>query len=127
MLKKAVEKISIVGFHILSALLANQCMTGIELSVSLGVTRGGITRAAKTLLNLEMIESYQTHQEKKKIYYQLTDNGRIVAEVHDKMHELVDEKFQQQILSNYSYDEQKLIANFLKDVNEFEELFGSEL
>ena len=61
--------------------------TGIELSEQLQVTRGGITRAAKKLMQYDLISSLQKQDDRKKIYYHLLDSGKKIAIVHDKMHE----------------------------------------
>lgn len=116
---------SVVALHILSN-LTEKDLTGIELAANLSVTRGAITRAAANLTKYDMVKLYQKDTDKKKIFYQLTDKGRQVALIHDKMHEKIDEIFDEQIFSNYTDDEKQLILRFLTDVNTVDELLNEK-
>ena len=58
-------------------------------------------------------------QDKKKIYFHLTDKGRKVALTHDKMHKLIEEKFNI-LLSSYTISEKEQMLKFLTDFNRVE-------
>lgn len=74
-LKQEVLNLSIVAFHILSVLESGE-QTGIEIAEKINVTRGGVTRAAKKLLQYGLITAVKHPDDKKKIYYSLTSNGK---------------------------------------------------
>lgn len=114
-LSAMVPKTSIVGLHILSA-LKQQDMTGIELAQTLNVTRGGVTRAAKTLLKLVLITSYKQSTNQKNVYYKLTENGRTIADTHDEMHATLEAQRLKVIREKYNDDDLALIGNFLHDM-----------
>jgi len=117
-----VPKISIVGLHMLSALTSNN-KTGIELANELDVTRGGITRAARTLVDLALVEKVQQTTDKKKIYYQLTPLGKKIAQVHTQMHRELEKKFFDLVATNYSSADLDLVINFLQTLTQAEHEF----
>ena len=61
--------------------------------------------------------------DKKKIYYSLTSNGKKVAKVHDQMHETIKTKLVDKITAKYSIDDLKIVANFLDDLYQLEQKF----
>lgn len=111
-LQTIAENISILGLHILSS-LEDEPLTGIELANLLEATRGGISRAAKTLIEYQLIQSFQPHDDKKKIYYRLTADGANLAQAHDEMHHKLEIAFRNQILKGLSIEDQQVIVNFL--------------
>ena len=125
-LTKEVTSLSVVALHILSS-LKEKDLTGVELASHLEVTRGAITRAAGNLTAYHFVKIYQLDVDKKKIFYQLTDKGRKVAAVHDKMHEKIDEIFNEQIFLKYTENEKRVILGFLTDVNAVDDLLNEML
>jgi len=111
-LQEVVDNLSILSLHILSA-LEEKPLTGMELSKILNSTRGGITRAAKKLLEYQLITASQPTNDRKKIYYQLTEQGLTLATAHDQMHQKLESDFRKQILNDLSLVDQRVIANFL--------------
>ncbi|MBB1079198.1 MarR family transcriptional regulator [Limosilactobacillus sp. STM2_1] len=122
-LKKIVLNLSIVSFHILSV-LENGELTGIEIAEKLSVTRGGITRAAKKLLQYQLITAKKHTDNQKKLYYSLTDQGRAVALVHDEMHRTIKKQIVAKLVTKYSDQELQVVADFLTDLYEFEKEFS---
>ncbi len=55
-LKTMIPQLSIIALHILSGLEAEE-LTGVALADRLAVTRGGITRAAKKLIQMGLIQA----------------------------------------------------------------------
>lgn len=119
-LKNETNALSVVGFHILTELIERD-KTGIDLAAALDVTRGGITRAAQTLLKYKMIETYQVQEDKKKIFYHLTDKGQKVAQIHQEMHAQRRQQRRNQLFKNYSSAEKAVILRFLKNVTRLED------
>lgn len=118
--RQLLPKISIVGLHILTALLTEE-QTGITLADELGVTRGGVTRAAKKLVAMGLVISHHRSTDKKKVYYQLTPAGQEIALQHQKMHEAINAQFAEEIGQRYNLGQLKLISQFLDDVQKLED------
>lgn len=117
-----VLKLSIVAFHTLSA-LETGAQTGIEIAKKLNVTRGGVTRAAKKLLQYNLISAEKRPNDKKKIYYSLTVDGQTVARVHDQMHAMIKEKLIDKLTAKYSAADLQVVAAFLNDLYQLEQEF----
>lgn len=121
-LKQEVLNLSIVAFHILSTLEFGE-QTGIEIAEKINVTRGGVTRAAKKLLQYDLIVATKHSDDKKKIYYSLTDDGKKLAKVHDQMHKTIKRELVDKLTAKYSIDDLKIVANFLDDLYQLEQKF----
>lgn len=119
-LQTIVMHLSIIAFHTLSALEDGE-KTGIELANQLQVTRGGVTRAAKKLLSYDLVAATQHPDDRKKIYYSLTNSGKTLARVHDQMHAEIRNKLVDRLSAAYSDQELQIVAKFLDDLYEFEQ------
>ncbi|WP_152392970.1 MarR family transcriptional regulator [Paenibacillus guangzhouensis] len=58
-----------------------------KLARSFQVTRGAISKVTKRLIEMGAIERYQRPENKKEIYFRLTDIGRDIYKEHEMMHE----------------------------------------
>ncbi len=65
-----------------------------KLAESLYMTRGAISKLTKRLINKGLIESYQKLDNKKEIYFRLTEQGRKVFHIHEKVHKSFNERDQ---------------------------------
>ena len=57
-----------------------------KLAESFYVTRGAISKLTKKLIKKGIIESYQKQDNKKEIYFRLTEQGKEINKVHEKLH-----------------------------------------
>lgn len=77
-----------------------------KLAESLFMTRGAISKITKKLLKKGSVESYQKADNKKEIYFKLTEQGKVVFNTHEKLHQEIqarDEAIFNQI-SDKQYD-----------------------
>ncbi|QKE72304.1 MarR family transcriptional regulator [Arthrobacter citreus] len=58
-----------------------------KLAESLYMTRGAITKITKKLMQKGLIESYQKPENKKEIYFRLTEQGKEIDKVHAELHQ----------------------------------------
>jgi DNA-binding MarR family transcriptional regulator len=65
-----------------------------KLADSLYMTRGAITKITKKLINKELIESYQKPDNKKEIYFRLTEKGKVIDHIHEDLHKKFRERDQ---------------------------------
>ena len=122
-LQETVTGLSLVALHILSA-LEDAPLTGIEIAQKIRVTRGGVTRAAQKLLEYDLVRANKRPEDQKKIYYSLTAQGRQVAAAHDEMHESIRTNIEAALLKKYSSQDLRIVASFLRDLQQLEEQFG---
>ncbi|PGD68993.1 MarR family transcriptional regulator [Bacillus wiedmannii] len=57
-----------------------------QLAEAFYVTRGAISRMTKKLINKGLIESYQKSENKKEIYFKLTEQGKEIYKIHKELH-----------------------------------------
>lgn len=82
------------------------------------MTRGAISKMTRKLLAKGLIEKYTLENNKKEVYFKLTDRGMLLYKEHEKRHKLW-EKRDMQFLSRYSKEEIELVMKFMKEFNEY--------
>lgn len=63
-----------------------------RLAESLYMTRGAISKITKKLIEQGLIESYQRSDNKKEIYFRLTEQGKAINNVHEDLHKEFQER-----------------------------------
>lgn len=107
--------------HILAAIgdLENPNVTAI--AEYMGMTKGGISKNIKKLIEAGLVSTYQAENNNRKIFYSLTDEGK---KIYDK-HEIAHKNWLQRdntFFSQFSDDEINHIADFLcKFINHLDE------
>ncbi|MDD9269016.1 MarR family transcriptional regulator [Paenibacillus sp. GCM10023248] len=57
------------------------------LAESFYMTRSAISKITKKLIEKGLIESYQKPDNKKEIYFRLTEQGKVVDQIHEELHQ----------------------------------------
>ncbi|EJQ50974.1 MULTISPECIES: MarR family transcriptional regulator [Bacillus] len=63
-----------------------------QLAEAFYVTRGAISRMTKKLIKKGLIESYQKSENKKEIYFRLTEQGKEIYKIHEDLHKEFQER-----------------------------------
>jgi DNA-binding MarR family transcriptional regulator len=63
-----------------------------KLAESFYMTRGAISKIIKKLIEKGIIESYQKPDNKKEIYFRLTEQGKVIYKIHEKLHKEFQER-----------------------------------
>lgn len=63
-----------------------------QLAEAFYVTRGAISRMTKKLIQKGLIESYQKSENKKEIYFRLTEEGKEIYKIHENLHKEFQER-----------------------------------
>ncbi|MEK4150341.1 MarR family transcriptional regulator [Carnobacterium sp. FSL E2-0243] len=72
--------------HCMEYIEKNKDSNVTKLADSFYMTRGAISKLTKKLIKKELIESYQKSDNKKEIYFRLTEKGREAYDIHEKLH-----------------------------------------
>ncbi|MBY7142759.1 MarR family transcriptional regulator [Virgibacillus sp. NKC19-3] len=83
------------------------------LSKELGVSKPAITKAINSLIEGGMVLAKKKENDQKAVYYMLTNSGQQLAVVHDRMHQIAEDRYNQ-LLDQFSDDELELIIKFLE-------------
>lgn len=57
-----------------------------KLAEAFYMTRGAITKMTKKIIKKGAVESYQKPDNKKEVYFRLTEQGQAIYKVHEEMH-----------------------------------------
>ncbi|PDZ36795.1 MarR family transcriptional regulator [Bacillus cereus] len=63
-----------------------------QLAEAFYVTRGAISRMTKKLIQKGLVESYQKSENKKEIYFKLTEQGKEIYKIHENLHKEFQER-----------------------------------
>ncbi|MFP3155018.1 MarR family transcriptional regulator [Lachnospiraceae bacterium ZAX-1] len=100
--------------HLIDLIQKHEGANGKELAETHGVTTGAIWQTTKKLISKNLIESYQEPNNKKEVYYRLTDLGRKASEGHRRHHEALNAAFTQNAANHISDSDMKTVMRFLE-------------
>ncbi|CAH2215384.1 MarR family transcriptional regulator [Tepidibacter aestuarii] len=83
----------------------------------LKITKGGVTKITKKLIVKEYINSYQTEENKKEKYFNLTEKGKEIFIKHKTLH-IEAMNRDKRIFENFDEDQKKVIDKFLDILKE---------
>lgn len=63
-----------------------------KLAESMYMTKGAISKLTKKLIEKGLIEDYQKTNNKKEVFFKLTQQGRVVFDIHEKLHKEFQER-----------------------------------
>lgn len=86
------------------------------LAESFNMTRGAISKLTKKLIKKKLIESYQKPDNKKEVYFRLTEQGKAIYDIHEELHK--EFKDRDQVFFEQVTEEQlDVILDFAKKYN----------
>lgn len=100
--------------HILM-LIENNSYTSSEIAKQLKVSQAAITKAIKSLISKEMLVGVRDEQDARVVRYSLTEIAKPIAAEHTHHHVHTIEAYEE-LLQNYSTEEQLVISRFIKDL-----------
>jgi len=72
--------------HCISYIAEDKDSNVTKLAESFEMTRGAISKLTKKLVKKGLIESYQKSNNKKEVYFKLTEQGKAIYNIHTEMH-----------------------------------------
>jgi len=78
--------------HCIESIEKNGDSNVTNLAESLYMTRGAISKLTKKLIKKGLIESYQKPDNMKEIYFRLTEQGKVIYEIHEELHKEFQER-----------------------------------
>ena len=81
------EEFSISEMHCVDFIFKTELPNVTKLSEKMNITKGGVSKIIKKLIEKNAIESFSVDTNKKEIYYKLTNKGKEVFKLHKNIHE----------------------------------------
>lgn len=82
-----------------------------QLAAAFFMTKGAISKLTQKLINKELIKRYQKKENKKEVYFCLTDKGQKVFDIHEKLHQEFRQR-DQAILSELTSEQIDKVLSF---------------
>lgn len=80
------EEFSISELHCIDFIGKNEFPNVTKMAEKMNITKGGVSKIIKKIINKNAIEPYSTSTNKKEIYYKLTPKGKKVFKLHKNIH-----------------------------------------
>lgn len=88
-----------------------------KISQMLHITRGGVSKLIKKLMQRGAVVSYNSESNKKEIYYRLTPSGEKVFQAHELLHKKWNDK-DVEFFKQFNDEEIKFAMDFIKKYTE---------
>lgn len=108
---------TLTQLHIVAIIKEKGMANNTSLSESLRLSKPAITKAVRKLLQHNILVKTQQEDNKKEVYYLLTESGEELALIHDRLHEQARNRYLR-ILDNFNTVELETIIKFLKAITE---------
>ncbi|NQX58103.1 MarR family transcriptional regulator [Paenibacillus qinlingensis] len=94
-----------------------------QLAESFYMTRGALSKLTKKLIEKGLIESYQKTDNKKEIYFKLTEQGKAINKIHDDLHK----EFQERDKAVFEHVTEKQFDSILNFVEKYSSHLDAEI
>lgn len=88
-----------------------------KLAESFYMTRSATSKITKKLIEKGLIESYQKPDNKKEIYFRLTNQGKVIYKIHEDLHKEFEER-DKVVFENITEEQYDSMISFAKKYNE---------
>ena len=107
-------ELSLTEYHVIASIGDNENVNGTFLANDLGITKGGVSKTIVKLIGKAMLNAVKLPSNRKEVYYQLTELGQLVYNLHERMHTGIKDDAAKK-LKKYSDEELAIIGKFLND------------
>ena len=99
--------------HIIAAIGDLESPNVTAIAQHMGMTKGGISKNIKKLINAGLVDTYQADNNNRKVFYSLTDDGKKIYDKHAIAHKNWIER-DNSFISQFSEDKISIVAEFLE-------------
>jgi len=107
--------LTLTEIHALDAVGSLDHANVTKVADALGMTRGGASKAVRRLEGRGYVESFREPENRKEIYFRLTDKGRPLYDLHRRCHDRANRE-KAHLLEAYSEEERQAILRFLNEM-----------
>ncbi|MGQ8875830.1 MarR family transcriptional regulator [Paenibacillus sp. TSA_86.1] len=84
-----------------------------KLAESMYMTKGAISKLTKKLIEKGLIEDYQKANNKKEVFFKLTKQGRVIFDIHEKLHKEFQER-DESVFNHVTEEQFDHMLNFIE-------------
>ncbi|WP_178023695.1 MarR family transcriptional regulator [uncultured Paenibacillus sp.] len=118
---------NITSVHVIDCIGDYEPINHTGIVKKMDLSKASITNICSKLLETDFIRRSQLNNNRKEIYFSLTEKGRRVYHLHKKLHQEKEEGFYQ-FIESYSETELQTIGKFMSDLlARAEQLYGREV
>ncbi|MBN2077432.1 MAG: MarR family transcriptional regulator [Spirochaetes bacterium] len=88
------EKLYPSEIHMVEAIGRNPGINVTGLAERMGITKGAVPKRIRKLEQKKLVRRYQDRENRKEVYFRLTDTGAIAFKAHEVFHDRIDRSFQ---------------------------------
>ena len=99
----------------IEAISKHKSFNASELANTMGITNGAINQVVNKLIKKRLVEPYRINDNKKDVYYKLTDQGKIANSAHKNYHKK-QYNYMEEYIEGLSTEEIKTINHFLDEL-----------
>ncbi len=109
--------------HCIEYIAKNEDSNVTKLAEKFYMTKSAISKITKKLIEKGYIESYQKLDNKKEIYFKLTEQGKIINDTHDDLHK----EFQERDKAMFEQITDKQFDNIIKFIENYSNHLDKEI
>lgn len=114
-------KVSLKGYnpsevHCIESIGRNEDSNVTKLAESFYMTRSAISKLTKRLIEKGLIESYQKPDNRKEIYFRLTEQGKTIYKIHEELHKESQER-DKAVFEQVTEEQYDSMLNFAEKYN----------
>ncbi|UNK19537.1 MarR family transcriptional regulator [Paenibacillus sp. N3/727] len=106
---------NMTSLHVIACIGEHQPINNIAIAKKMNLSKANITKISTKLIKEGLITRFQSPDNKKEIYFELTSKGHSLFELHEKIHKQKEKEFYA-FIDTFSQSEQKVILKFLQDM-----------
>ncbi len=107
---------SLTEIHCIEVIGQEAQINGTKLAQIMNITRGAASKITKRLMKYKLVECFKYPENKKEVYFRLTDKGMDIYNKHEIAHKAWEER-DIKFLQTISLNERKTILSFLTSFN----------
>lgn len=107
---------NLTAVHVIDCIGRHEPINNTGIAETMNLSKASITKIGNKLLEEGFVKRTQMNDNKKESYFRLSQQGKKVFELHERLHELEAERFYR-LLNKYSEMELKVIHKFLQDTS----------
>ncbi|MFD0897473.1 MarR family transcriptional regulator [Loigolactobacillus binensis] len=115
--QQVLNNLPLLSLHTLADIGKNQPVNGTELTAHLQVSKGAISKTVNKLIKFELIDKFKRTDNRKEVYYSLSEKGQQLNYAHQQLHQQLDHQMQL-LLANYQPEQLELIAQFVQQIQD---------